>query len=77
MILMPLSLSDLILSANLELFPKVNRSERAWKFLVAADKAFIKLFCFKPNRLGPGSVFIRLKKEVPVRTISSQRDKHR
>lgn len=43
-------------------FPKIGRSERAWKFLIAADKAFIRLFCSKPNRFGPGGVFIRLKK---------------
>lgn len=54
-----------VISRIFALFPKINKSERAWKFLIAADKAFIKLFCFKPNRLGPGSVFIRLKKGCP------------
>ena len=43
-------------------FPKIAASKRAWKFLIAADKAFIRIFCSKPNRFGPGGVFIRLKK---------------
>ena len=51
-----------VVSRIFALFPKINKSERAWKFLIAADRIFIKLFCFKPNRFGPGCVFVRLKK---------------
>lgn len=46
-------------------FPKISRSERAWKFFIEADKVFIRLFCSTPNRFGPGGVFIRLKKGLP------------
>lgn len=54
-----------VVSRIFALFPKINKSERAWKFLIAADRTFIKLFCFKPNRFGPGGVFVRLKKGCP------------
>ena len=52
-----------VVSRIFAFIPKINKSERAWKFLIAADRTFIKLFCFKPNRFGPGGVFVRFKKE--------------
>lgn len=54
-----------LISRIFTLVPKIGKSERAWKCLIAADKAFINLFCSKPNRFGPGGIFIRLKKGLP------------
>jgi len=51
-----------VVSRIFAFFPRINNSAMAWKFLIAADRTFIKLFCFKPNRFGPGGVFVRLKK---------------
>lgn len=51
-----------VVSRIFALFPKINKSKKAWKLLIAADRIFIKLFCFKPNRFGPGCVFVRIKK---------------
>ena len=54
-----------VVSKIFALFPTINKSERAWKLLIAADRIFIKLFCFKPSRFGPGCVFVRFKKGCP------------
>lgn len=51
-----------VVSRIFALFPRINNSAIAWRSLIAIDKAFVSCFCSKPNRFGPGGVFIRFKK---------------
>ncbi len=53
-----------ILSKLFEMFPIFNRHKLVWKTAISIDHLFIKLFCFKHNRLGPGGVLLLSRKII-------------